>query len=63
MAVQWLRLCNPKAGGLGLIIGQGTRSYKLKQTAGANLNVNNTLSSVPILLGKNTWAQELRLCL
>ena len=23
---QWLRLCAPRAGGLGLILGQGTRS-------------------------------------
>ena len=27
LVVQWLRLCAPNAGGLGLIPGQGTRSY------------------------------------
>ena len=27
LVVQWLRLCAPHAGGLGLIPGQGTRSY------------------------------------
>ena len=27
LVVQWLQLCAPKAGGLGLILGQGTRSY------------------------------------
>ena len=27
MVVQWLRLCVPSAGGLGLIFGQGTRSH------------------------------------
>ena len=27
LVVQWLRLCIPNAGGLGLIPGQGTRSY------------------------------------
>ena len=28
--VQWLRLCSPSAGGLGLIPGQGTRSHMLQ---------------------------------
>ena len=27
LVVQWLRLCTPNAGGLGLIAGQGTRSH------------------------------------
>ncbi|TEA41477.1 hypothetical protein DBR06_SOUSAS27010023, partial [Sousa chinensis] len=27
LVVQWLRLCTPNAGGLGLISGQGTRSH------------------------------------
>ena len=27
LAVQWLRLCTPSAGGLGLIPGGGTRSH------------------------------------
>ena len=30
LAVQWLRLCTPNAGGLGSISGQGTRSHKVK---------------------------------
>ena len=29
LVVQWLRLCAPNAGGLGLIPGQGTRSHML----------------------------------
>ena len=29
LVVQWLRLCVPKAGGLGLFPGQGTRSHML----------------------------------
>ena len=27
LAVQWLRLCVPNAGGLGSIAGQGNRAY------------------------------------
>ena len=27
LVVQWLRLLSPNAGGLGSILGQGTRSY------------------------------------
>ena len=30
LVVQWLRLCSPNAGGLGLIPGQGTRSHRLQ---------------------------------
>ena len=29
--VQWLRLSAPHAGGLGLILGQGTRTQMLQQ--------------------------------
>ena len=61
---QWLRLCTPKAGSRGLILDQGTRSYKLKLRAGTDkFKCKYTRSSVPILLGQDTWAQELRLCL
>ena len=28
LVVQWLRLLSPSAGGLGSILGQGTRSYR-----------------------------------
>ena len=31
LLVQWLRLCLPNTGGLGLIPGQGTRPHKVKQ--------------------------------
>ena len=34
MVVQWLRLCAPNAGCLGLIPGQGTRSQMLQLRAG-----------------------------
>ena len=27
LVAQWIRLCSPNAGGLGLIPGQGTRSH------------------------------------
>ena len=30
LVVKWLRLCTPKAGGLGSIPGQGTRSHMLQ---------------------------------
>ena len=30
LVVQWLRLCTPNAGGLGLIPGQRTRSHMLQ---------------------------------
>ena len=30
LVVQWLRLCAPNAGGLGLTPGQGTRSHMLQ---------------------------------
>ena len=30
LVVQWLRLCAPNAGGLGLIHGQGSRFYILQ---------------------------------
>ena len=31
LAVQWLRLCVPNAGGLGSIPGQGTKSHMLQR--------------------------------
>ena len=33
-ADQWLRLCEPNAGGWGLIPGQGTRSHTPQQRSG-----------------------------
>ena len=33
LVVQWLRLCAPNAGGLGSILGQGTRSHTLQGTS------------------------------
>jgi len=32
LVVQWLRLCAPKAGKLGSVLGQGTRSNMSKAT-------------------------------
>ena len=40
LVVQWLRLCTPKAEGLGLIPGQGTRSHIAQLRPGTNKEMN-----------------------
>ena len=41
LVVQWLRLLAPKAGGLGLIPGQGTTSHILQQRPGTAKEINH----------------------
>ena len=61
---QWLRLCAPRAGGLGLILGQGPRPHvpqlKLPCTADKTWHsqVNNNIYKNVSMKAKERWKHE-----
>ena len=57
MVVQWLRICAPNAGGLGLIPGQGTRSHML-QLRGVAKNINTIFLKVSYLNLRQSHAKK-----
>ena len=60
LVVQWLRLCAPNAGGLGLILGQGTRSYmqQLKDSAYHREDGRSQVQPHKYLKKKKSWAES-----